>query len=97
MRISDWSSDVCSSDLDIARNARGQSATLDKLPGHGGYGGFSVGARDRQYAGFVALLRQIGERPGEQLDLSYYFYISFAGLGQERLEDRKSTRLKSSH
>src|SRR3546814_10884713 len=33
MRISDWSSDVCSSDLDLIRASGGTNVALDYLPG----------------------------------------------------------------
>src|SRR3546814_11395811 len=36
MRISDWSSDVCSSDLEALRDAFGQDHGVDRPLGHGG-------------------------------------------------------------
>src|SRR3546814_5588574 len=109
MRISDWSSDVCSSDLDHGRSRRfGQLVAVTRvgqereLAGagagqrrHGGNPGFAVAAKFEPEAR-GDLGGGVG-RPGHGL---------LAGAALERaaeselqaLElDRKSTRLNSSH
>src|SRR3546814_1705812 len=95
MRISDWSSDVCSSDLDgdvsLARHHR----RVDHV--------HRVEHRRQQ-----AAERYLGERPGVEVgDVALVLdgHLRQAGVGELPCEaaellgelDRKSTRLNSSH
>src|SRR3546814_6381558 len=101
MRISDWSSDVCSSDLADRGRARGWYDRAPAPPARraaagrpGGDGWYPDGGRlgDRHgntgYAGWADQPRQLYllRPPDREL-----------GLGVARLRDRKSTRLNSSH
>src|SRR3546814_9526447 len=100
MRISDWSSDVCSSDL---RKARAQAAKAD------------ASEADREAAKnarpevtgslqtYIDLHRHAATRavltdhPGVALRLMIAHAITGSPLWNLRVEDRKSTRLNSSH
>src|SRR3546814_4922773 len=112
MRISDWSSDVCSSDL-------GSPVPVLMVQDRGTrpYRRITV-ATDFSEASFQALLRAAAIFPESSLTLFHAYDIPFAGfvtdrdfsrelqametdvaarvLGDERI-DRKSTRLNSSH
>src|SRR3546814_5024073 len=104
MRISDWSPDVCSSDLRVAGRARGVALRL------------RAGARRAQFvelrgADVLVLHQQFaaGEVGARQLDAGFGFGQRGTGLLQFAVEaavvelqqhlalDRKSTRLNSSH
>src|SRR3546814_6620381 len=63
MRISDWSSDVCSSDLDDDRLQLGFAHRLPSSAPVGGYGGGEPVANFLAEGGLVADLRENVERP----------------------------------
>src|SRR3546814_4140814 len=99
MRISDWSSDVCSSDLDADEGPDG-AAVGDQPAAVAEQGEIAEQLRqvedrqgDRQQR---RCLEGVGYRPvGEKVALD-----EVNGLGlrlAQRLQDRKSTRLNSSH
>src|SRR3546814_7685444 len=76
MRISDWSSDVCSSDLDARSDSEGQRrkarqkdaapGRVESLSAHGGgaarsgFAAVPLGARSPRRCGHVCVLRTIG-------------------------------------
>src|SRR3546814_9258211 len=103
MRISDWSSDVCSSDLAAGQGEGLLNVTDDVLDGlrHALSGGVDhqigsdrrlVGRRDAgklaDLAGAGALVQPLG------VTLLAGLHV---GLDVNLVEDRKSTRLNSSH
>src|SRR3546814_5061493 len=83
MRISDWSSDVCSSDLDPLRRA-GDERDLPR-DGAARVGGGATRLRDR------------GERDVERRTLPISLRLAVGRLGQPADRDRKSTRLNPRH
>src|SRR3546814_5443769 len=98
MRISDWSSDVCSSDL--LGFERGKTAIL--VRGNIGFPGLSIPAQDtrkrgikikteHRHPGIDTHARAVAELPSNAVEK----------VGTHRQpaiwEDRKSTRLNSSH
>src|SRR3546814_4051697 len=97
MRISDWSSDVCSSDLaastlDNAISAynRGCTGTQVMLAGHADRSGsatYNVGLSNRRNDAVRSYLTARGISDGS---------ISAQGFGETR-PDRKRTRLNSGH
>src|SRR3546814_6584386 len=100
MRISDWSSDVCSSDLlvlDIGARVEveleiivGREDVHPRIAGVGGQGdGAAVGAIDRE--GILRVRIAVGV-----MGIIFEVAVDIAGLEAE-LQDRKSTRLNSSH
>src|SRR3546814_1465514 len=100
MRISDWSSDVCSSDLSglVQQLAAADRALLLAYLGNGGLA-FTGQYRDALGAYFTHLAS--GRRPSDYAALdaatlrAYLETLSDAGLLSTL--DRKSTRLNSSH
>src|SRR3546814_2309034 len=70
MRISDWSSDVCSSDLDLRILAGGQGEKLTGATGRekcrGAIRGQPLEALDVAVAIEIALSREIGDRERQQ-------------------------------
>src|SRR3546814_7870520 len=97
MRISDWSSDVCSSDLVVSR---ADEAAVD----HAGFDGYGNLAKiDEQVREDVVVL--LGGRFDRQLEPAgvglrhVHVHAAKAALGSVELHrsDRKSTRLNSSH
>src|SRR3546814_7979795 len=111
MRISDWSSDVCSSDLAVAvvRWLRANGARLGIDRERIAIGGDSAGANlaltaaiDLRDAGegdaVKALLLNYGAF-ADRCDRPSYRRYGGAGymLGAEEMRDRQSTRLHSSH
>src|SRR3546814_4479058 len=103
MRISDWSSDVCSSDLrdrrvEMMAHHQHVQMLVDGVDreGHGGVGGAGdhVGeTRQLQYVGRMAAARALGMEgvDGPPLEGGY------GVLDKAAFVDRKSTRLNSSH
>src|SRR3546814_7761865 len=99
MRISDWSSDVCSSDLECPRHVREVERMLDHSPvsaiGHNVSPAFwdelqeTIGMSERNY--LVALAIDDERRRRDLADI-----VLVPGQPAGRL-DRKSTRLTSSH
>src|SRR3546814_8003440 len=98
MRISDWSSDVCSSDLPPKRGRGAAAATPDATascihqpaavePQHAAAARGEVFVVGHQHQGGAG----IGVHREQQLD------HRLAGVGVEVAGDRKSTRLNSSH
>src|SRR3546814_1561167 len=102
MRISDWSSDVCSSDLhsrpespkirtleeEIARVVRARAVNPKWIAGvmrHGYKGAFEMAATVDYLFAFAATTRAVADH---HFDAVYAAYLE---------EDRKSTRLNSSH
>src|SRR3546814_3218203 len=108
MRISDWSSDVCSSDLRIAffRNDRDLAlrlVILDEFNAAADLLDNAVVLRNarfeqlgntRQTAGDVARLRRFAADARQNVARLHFLAILDR---QHRAEDRKSTRLNSSH
>src|SRR3546814_1266932 len=98
MRISDWSSDVCSSDLYVYYGIRefGMSAAMNGMALHGGvipYGGTFLVFTD--YARGAIRLSAL-----QQTRVIYVMTHDSIGLGEDgptHQPDRKSTRLNSSH
>src|SRR3546814_2208230 len=101
MRISDWSSDVCSSDLDDQRRA----VEADRNPGDAVLDpvayvivGVAIVARDDADAAAAVDVRETGRRA-----VCRIMRIERVGLiGERRIiavsgRDRKRTRLNSSH
>src|SRR3546814_6863452 len=99
MRISDWSSDVCSSDLDVDhRLDREDHAGLQFGAGAGAAGMDDLGRVVEQAADAVAAEiahHAVTMRLGMLLDGVAYVAEVIAGL--RLIVDRKSTRLNSSH
>src|SRR3546814_2161989 len=109
MRISDWSSDVCSSDLHLRRRA-GQGETARKgvaqlagqPAGDGGIvgGGAGIGGRGQTAAqrqgGGAAVRPHLLQHRGVVLDVDHDG-DEVVVLGGGADQDRKSTRLNSSH
>src|SRR3546814_5693830 len=82
MRISDWSSDVCSSDL-------GEAAVAQQLL-------VETARRDAQVGAFEIGFGKAGEARKLTADLRAFLALQFLAL-EQRGGDRKSTRLNSSH
>src|SRR3546814_7816788 len=106
MRISDWSSDVCSSDLTAPAATSAAEARAAKTPG----GADIVGYEDYADKSIVSLRDTLAFSPGVYLQPRFgqEVRISIRGSGLSRgyhmrgltlLQDgdRKSTRLNSSH
>src|SRR3546814_10328137 len=107
MRISDWSSDVCSSDLAVADMRRARAVKLgiilDRLGQHRGVavtrdlraGALKRGEDRRDGAVGIdgdILALEIGERRLERIAV-----MDAHTVAEMRAQDRKSTRLNSSH
>src|SRR3546814_4428384 len=99
MRISDWSSDVCSSDLDIFANT-GQGGVFVNHTSHLDFGGCVTSHGGQQNAAqriaqrvTIAALERLHHDFG--VILAYRFDFDRTGL--QKTLDRKSTRLNSSH
>src|SRR3546814_2185162 len=100
MRISDWSSDVCSSDLGL-----GRCLDRHRLAGTRIAARRCLALRNREgaeadQANLVALLERTRNRIEHGLDR--FVGVAFAetrriGHGADQFLDRKSTRLNSSH
>src|SRR3546814_3226441 len=100
MRISDWSSDVCSSDLHLQRALRNlrlirgiggkELATLNQMIDAGGH---MVPIRARSQEERHIAGRHVPACQGRHLPLNRHL----AGVIRQSGEDRKSTRLNSSH
>src|SRR3546814_2714462 len=97
MRISDWSSDVCSSDLYLKRRARGAEHKSMRIRDGGGG---TPGGLIRRLIDVTAAARE--HLPGDCL----WAYHNVGGLRAGVIDlkyqlpvwaDRKSTRLNSSH
>src|SRR3546814_10675491 len=101
MRISDWSSDVCSSDLVVAD----VHARASDEQSHKACEALVIDARRRGIPGLVPDLavasnRHVqGERPdGDAIFFNDKLHVGAgASFGDEGGGDRKSTRLNSSH
>src|SRR3546814_10893840 len=97
MRISDWSSDVCSSDLDLAKLAATQFRDFaNTVPGlvfqTAGAGNTQISMRG------VTAGVDVSSTVGVYVDeVPYGSSTTFARSGRYTPEDRKSTRLNSSH
>src|SRR3546814_7717763 len=111
MRISDWSSDVCSSDLEVERRIMPSDSMLGLLLKRGELGeGGAAGTHYRRYDGDAAISAE-EHMQGWRFDgkgIKYFHPGSATAklLGKlERMRaafaaeraDRKSTRLNSSH
>src|SRR3546814_7729786 len=113
MRISDWSSDVCSSDLADGLLLHQRTDRAVDLLGHLRDGGKAARARDQlevgglqlevdRAAGEAGLLEAAGHLLAERPELFQQRrrggdVVREGVLGGDALEDRKSTRLNSSH
>src|SRR3546814_2760911 len=97
MRISDWSSDVCSSDLkviDLAPGVKFSAWTFgDQVPGP------SIRARVGDRIRFSMTNRSDEPTPGmPQIAAPMMHSMDFhAAMEVHRMQDRKGTRLNSSH
>src|SRR3546814_5593189 len=108
MRISDWSSDVCSSDLNEQENGAGIDETADQ-PGTGNPIHLGTAARHPNRPPFAIAGWQHGFRHHWQADTGPPGDTVFKCFGRNTLmaqtcgdtlaqrSDRKSTRLNSSH
>src|SRR3546814_9371970 len=97
MRISDWSSDVCSSDLQV---------TSAGTPYQGPRSPISVGKFDNQSSFMRGVFSDGVDRVGNQAKTILVSHLQQSGrfnvldrtnMGEIGQEDRKSTRLNSSH
>src|SRR3546814_2207980 len=99
MRISDWSSDVCSSDLEVLRRvATAGGVQLVDLDQHLRKGEAGHGAVDatRQFLGVMQ--STVADEDGDVPPPLPLGRLAQRGdLGQARALERKGTRLKSSH
>src|SRR3546814_2175488 len=103
MRISDWSSDVCSSDLVVGEPDPGQQL-VDLLFAAGLVAADAGLAADAQWQGDILARSQVVEQ-AEVLEHDPYAPPQQGGLpareaghvAPEQRQDRKSTRLNSSH
>src|SRR3546814_8475239 len=100
MRISDWSSDVCSSDLRDVRIS-GANADAKRLIEVVGKSGQTVDVRRPYVTPFRRVLGEIGEATitaGQTLGgLLGFFGATLIAAWNVMRQDRKSTRLNSSH
>src|SRR3546814_1534958 len=101
MRISDWSSDVCSSDLDRVMTMSAGKVLIFGASGHIG----GPVARFMRYKGWRERLRLATSSAAKLDQLRVSFpdcetvvadYLNLDSLN-DALKDRKSTRLNSSH
>src|SRR3546814_3150761 len=108
MRISDWSSDVCSSDLDVnkAQKMTGVEIALTKLHGGGKFGGEGYKVSGGLHGVGVSVVNALSTRLVVEVDREgkrHRMEFAHGGVPQTKLEvvgdapDRKSTRLNSSH
>src|SRR3546814_2903690 len=108
MRISDWSSDVCSSDLHADGAACGRVLDAEDPVAHGGRLGIGdAGGDEARHQ--LAVQRRPGQEAPEFLmggETGKGRFIRTAEAAQDKaggielremVEDRKSTRLNSSH
>src|SRR3546814_10673359 len=99
MRISDWSSDVCSSDLLDERGGRGDVRPFERAgddPRLGIVGQDAAVPYPEQAVQPLDDVRPGGTGDAEAIDLLRIFGIA-AGGNDPDPADRKSTRLNSSH
>src|SRR3546814_4736965 len=101
LRISDWSSDVCSSDLEVADPRERQGKARQMNAGKGGVdvlGMMTLHLSD-EAQGQVQVLRRDPARAGQAV--AEVAQAAAQGVGQgngnEETQDRKSTRLNYSH
>src|SRR3546814_3715595 len=98
MRISDWSSDVCSSDLHAVFGAHG--GALDLLPlVEGSTVSTKYGVVRTDHILFIASGAFHMAKPSDlipELQGRFPIRVELSALGKDEL-DRKSTRLNSSH
>src|SRR3546814_10445743 len=107
MRISDWSSDVCSSDLHVSRTPLSAPASHRAAPLSVDAGAIRAALRNRRklFFHYCNAEGRASERTVRPLALAFYgpvwLLIAWCELRADfrafRLEDRKSTRLNSSH
>src|SRR3546814_1379806 len=98
MRISDWSSDVCSSDLD--RGGRYGSAMTNTVHIIGGGLAGSEAAWQLAQAGVAVILhemRPVEPTPAHHTSSLAELVCSNSFRSDDADKDRKSTRLNSSH
>src|SRR3546814_10539377 len=99
MRISDWSSDVCSSDLNLVVRPRFpgffMNRRLKQLPDVAG-DDFGLRVAVEQYPGLASLIQDIKKRRVIHGVSVWRAARCLGVIGLEGL-DRKSTRLNSSH
>src|SRR3546814_3567453 len=102
MRISDWSSDVCSSDLldqnhdvhavgDVLGHRR-RGAVVDEEAGLQRLEREAPALAGHRHGGVAAAVRA-----GHRVEVDVVAHPALFVVGQRHLEDRKSTRLNSSH
>src|SRR3546814_2054845 len=106
MRISDWSSDVCSSDLGLEALLRRPAELAGRLRGVDGVAQIVAGAvvdeGDQAAAGLAArarlqLVDQVADHADHRNVALFAVAADVVGLAGAALRDRKSTRLNSSH
>src|SRR3546814_6812735 len=107
MRISDWSSDVCSSDLDLRRRAAVLAGAVLEIggkaePGQGVSLALATLVDGHAWTKFAAICEaQGGMRTPPVAAQTHPIVAARAGrvvhIDNRKLADRKSTRLNSSH
>src|SRR3546814_7649732 len=106
MRISDWSSDVCSSDLNPITMTRDQTlADALELMARHRISGIPITEKDGRLVGILTnrdvRFAENPRQPVSELMTSENLVTVGPGVTQEeakrQLQDRKSTRLNSSH
>src|SRR3546814_7658165 len=97
MRISDWSSDVCSSDLFIVRRARYALQRIRPIGGRNGRYAVRLG-RPGEFLRRMMLVAGHRHRiDGRQQSGEWLEEAGRILVGEHAEQDRKSTRLNSSH
>src|SRR3546814_10846401 len=108
MRISDWSSDVCSSDLHRQNGKGPEAVDVGTIPLHrSSLNASTLGSYQPRSAGGGLFLRQtrpsgrwrrvLGGELGGRGDLDQLHVVGMTQFAVADTGDRKSTRLNSSH
>src|SRR3546814_4411992 len=97
MRISDWSSDVCSSDLVAVRMAIGRRTGLECQQSKAGGAKFEVCSHASGFLTALALLLLTFPKAAERPSMRKLLGAVAAAAILSAARDRKSTRLNSSH
>src|SRR3546814_4804823 len=97
MRISDWSSDVCSSDLGIAGADRSGNSIKASARGQIAYVRIGIGVDDTMLDPRTSFRSQFAKINGLQREKAQLAGFVFRQEFLLTHKDRKSTRLNSSH
>src|SRR3546814_3814830 len=105
MRISDWSSDVCSSDLLTAPRSEGQVRALDRAYAKAGFSPATLGLVEAHGTGTAVgdraeaqtITRALAAENAEPASVAIGSVKTLLGHTKAAAGDRKSTRLNSSH